>query len=128
MGKWGVKDTIRLIEMFKSHPSLWDQDSQEYRMKRKKQKDLRFIASSMGVEKSIIEKKWKSLRTIYKSELNKIMASMRTGKEYLSPWRYFGYLRFLYKKRDQVTIQDSLSPVSNFVSLKLIIITMASFF
>ncbi|XP_036321951.1 uncharacterized protein LOC118735975 [Rhagoletis pomonella] len=113
MGKWSVKDMIKIIELFKSHPSLWDLHSHEYRMKRKKQKDIRFIANSMGVEKAIIDKKWKSLRTIYKSELNKIEASKRTGKEYVSPWRYFGYMSFLYQKRNhsQVTIKESMSPL-----------------
>ncbi|XP_054744701.1 uncharacterized protein LOC129249095 [Anastrepha obliqua] len=111
--KWSVKHIIELIELFKAHPSQWDQSSRDYRLKRKKEKDLLAIAGSMGVEKTVIEKKWKSLRTIYKSELNKIAASKKAGNLYVSPWRYFGYLRFLYGNRDESEISTQ-EPLCSF--------------
>lgn len=77
---------------------MWDKSVKESKLKCIREKDLSEVAENMGMEKSDIERKWKSLRTHCCAELRKMKESRASGgnRVYFSNWRFLKAMKFVY--------------------------------
>ncbi|KAJ8343121.1 hypothetical protein SKAU_G00330490 [Synaphobranchus kaupii] len=88
----------QLIVMVQAYPVLFNVFQKEYRDKRLKIEAWRAIASALGIDVGECQKRWKSLRTIYKREKNRESQQKRSGAAggaERRPWRFMKAMAFL---------------------------------
>ena len=61
--KWKDELVEKLIDLYEERPRLWDISDRSYSKRDVKEKALSEIKEEMGIEVSIIQAKWKALRT-----------------------------------------------------------------
>lgn len=89
---------IKLINLYRSHPILWDMNSKLYRRNDLKAKSYEEIADEMKMPVDVIKKKIRSLRTTYTGEKRK-MNHKKSGsgveENYTSSLSWFDEMSFL---------------------------------
>jgi len=89
--KWNDELVEKLIDLYEERPCLWDISDRSYSKRDVKEKALSEIKEEMGIEVSIIQAKWKVLRTQYGREVAKenktksgqSVTSTKNSKEYV---------------------------------------------
>lgn len=112
--KWSEERIIDLIHHFEFRPLLWNPNDVEFRVNYKKDEALSQISKLMGMPKEDIKKKWRILRTQFKSELNKMRKSKSIDDLYVSDWRYLRPMKFMYDSCNEEA-SNELYYVSNAV-------------
>lgn len=90
---------LRLIHEFKIRPNLWDSTQENY-LKNKKQRQIGIseIAALFETNDHDIERRWRSLRTIYRRELKKMEDERKKGRQVRVKWFPFSYMdEFLHR-------------------------------
>ncbi|RZB40369.1 uncharacterized protein BDFB_005149 [Asbolus verrucosus] len=96
------KFLVEFIDLYKSHPTLWQIKNKEYRDKAKKAAAYELLVNKCrevepDCDKDTVVKKINSLRTCYRKELKKVQRSLRagTGEVYKPKLWYYDLLSFL---------------------------------
>lgn len=86
-----------LIELYQSHPVLWDPTDPTYKNKVKKIDAWRSISQALAVERAEVEKKMKTLIGQFRREQKKMntKSGAGTGDAYISTWFAFNSMKFL---------------------------------
>ncbi|EEZ99902.1 uncharacterized protein LOC655346 [Tribolium castaneum] len=88
------------IDLYKSHPSLWQIKNKDYRDRTKKAAAYEVLINKCRevepeCDKDTVVKKINSLRTCYRKEFKKVQRSVKAGGEYKPKLWYFDLLSFL---------------------------------
>ena len=105
--EWTKDATIRLVELFREKPELWDTSGSSYRDKAKKQIAWNEIAMTMGVGVKEVEKKMRVLIGQFQREEKKVMSRYEYGKPKDSKWFCYNHLYFIrgrYKPRQNLGV------------------------
>ncbi|XP_045101913.1 transcription factor Adf-1-like [Portunus trituberculatus] len=95
--EWTKEQKFMLIELYQSHPVLWDPTDPTYKNKVKKLDAWRSISQALAVERAEVEKKMKTLIGQFRREQKKRNAKSGagTGDAYISTWFAFKSMKFL---------------------------------
>lgn len=99
--EWTREQTLSLIDLYRSHPVLWDNKHSDYKNKPKKADAWRTIAVAMEIERAEVERKIRTLTAQFRREVRKMKEWMSgDGAEdvYKSSWFAFERLSFLIDK------------------------------
>ncbi|XP_065209264.1 uncharacterized protein LOC135837799 [Planococcus citri] len=98
---WQVQDTVKLINLYRTVPELWNPDHADYKNKTARRAALTKLAEGLDLSTTEIEKKLRGLRTQFARE------HLRESSGQKSVW--FGYqsLLFLAKGRKCIFMDDS---------------------
>lgn len=77
--KMNKNDVIKLINLYKENPCLWDINSRLYKRHDFKSTAYENISQNMNLPVEVIKKKIKSLRNTYTTEKKKIETSKKSG-------------------------------------------------
>jgi len=93
---WSDSRILSFIEMYRSHPVLWDIRLNEHKDKTKRRAALMELAEHFGVTKEEVERKIKNLLSHYSRELKKVELGMACPEfRYRSKWFCFASMQFL---------------------------------
>lgn len=99
---------LKLIEMYRDRPVLWDCRLSEYKDSNKRHDAFTEIAVAFEVDKTEIEKKIRGLLTVFAREVKKEKDSRRSGaganEVYNSKWYCYTTLSFL---KDRNTVRNA---------------------
>ncbi|KAK7076662.1 hypothetical protein SK128_027149 [Halocaridina rubra] len=118
--EWTRNMTLRLIELYRDRPCLWQHKSDAYRnkaQKRKAYRDLYAYVKSVNPKCTldIVKNKLHSIRGQYKRELKLIAASKKAGASaeevYVPRLWCFNHLEFLDEEDKQSEATSSTNPV-----------------
>ncbi|MPD06873.1 hypothetical protein E2C01_102704 [Portunus trituberculatus] len=95
--EWTKEHTFMLIELYQSHPVLWDPTDPTYKNKVKKLDAWRSISQALAVERAEVEKKMKTLIGQFRREQKKRNTKSGAGTDdaYISTWFAFNSMKFL---------------------------------
>ena len=96
--EWTRDQTVVLIDLYRSHPVLWDVTCTDYRNKIKKADAWRDISAAMGVERAEVERKMRSVLAQFRRERKKTKdhkSGDGADDVYKSSWFAFESLSFL---------------------------------
>lgn len=93
---WSKDNIIKLIELFRDYPVLWDAKVADYKNRNKKHDAWNEIALAMKVERSEVEKKMRCLIGQYQRNTKK--AKSGAGADGDPKWPYFNMFTFLKDK------------------------------
>lgn len=101
--EWTREQTLVLIDLYRSHPVLWDNKLSDYKNKLKKAEAWRTIAVAMEIERAEVERKIRILTTQFRREVKKMKkewmpAGDGTEDVYKASWFAFESLSFLIDK------------------------------
>ncbi|XP_063242791.1 uncharacterized protein LOC134542453 [Bacillus rossius redtenbacheri] len=112
--EWSEEDMLGLIEVYRTHPVLWDPSNRDYYKKAKKMDAWRDIAVTVGQLEDECRKKMISLLSSYRREKSKEKNTIGTGKGtsevYTSRWFAYESLKFL-EGRDKPRPTMNTEPV-----------------
>ena len=100
--KWNDQTVEKLIDLYEERPCLWDISDQSYSKRDVKEKALSVLKDELDIELSIIQAKWKSLRTQYGKELakeNKTKSGQSVDELYEISWAFMQKMRFVDQVR-----------------------------
>ena len=109
--KWNDQTVEKLIDLYEERPCLWDISDQSYSKRDVKEKALSVLKEELDIELSIIQAKWKSLRTQYGKELakeNKTKSGQSVDELYESSWAFMQKMRFVDQVRKTATSTPTL--------------------
>ncbi|XP_065356500.1 uncharacterized protein LOC135950904 [Calliphora vicina] len=89
--KLNTAEIFKLIDLYRSHPILWDSTSKMFRRKDLRTEAYNDIAFEMGMTVEFVQKKIHSIRSTYTGEIRK----MNSGDEYVSHLCWFNEMTFL---------------------------------
>lgn len=113
--EWNKENTALLIEYFKEKRELWDSTSEHFKNRNKKHDAWMHLASKFDTEKSVVEKKMRSLIGQFQRELRK-PRSGAGAEEIPSKWFGFELLLFLKdKNKVRSTNEAGISEVKEFL-------------
>ncbi|KAL7633564.1 UNVERIFIED_CONTAM: hypothetical protein RMT77_016097 [Armadillidium vulgare] len=99
MDNWAEESSLYLIEVYKSHPMLWDPKDPNYYRKSVKEDAWREISDLLGQSEDKCRNKMLSLLSSYRRERakeNKLKGTYKYSSEgYCSRWFAYEALRFL---------------------------------
>ncbi|CAK1596286.1 unnamed protein product [Parnassius mnemosyne] len=110
--EWNKENTALLIEYFKEKRELWDSTSVHFKDRNKKHDAWMDLADKFDKEKSVIEKKMRSLIGQFQRELKK-PRSGAGAEELTSKWFGFELLLFLKDKNKVRSTKVAGIPESN---------------
>ena len=99
--QFNVDERELLIDFFKSHPSLWDRNTTEYRDRNLHDSLLEKLVDEFDnkFKKEDIKQEWHSLQVSYKREKAREEGSKTSGsgcsEVYYSTWKHFNQMEFL---------------------------------
>lgn len=98
---WQVQDTLKLINLYRSVPEMWNPEHADYKNKTARRAALMKLAEGLDTSCAEIEKKLRGIRTQFARE------HIRQSSGQKSIW--FGYqpLSFLAKGRKCIFMDDS---------------------
>lgn len=102
MAKWKEETTIKFLELYKRHETLWDKNSETYRKKEDRQLAMEAIIKefnlpNFGVKE--LKAKIKILRSTYLNEVHKIAYSVqKNGYKRKPTLKWFGIMSSMVKK------------------------------
>lgn len=91
---WTSEQTMKFIDGLRSNPCLWDLTSLDYKNRNKKNDALATLGKEFGVDSHEVDKKIQSLKTQFRREHKKLLASKKSGCPIKSTW--FGYESLLF--------------------------------
>ncbi|XP_049861152.1 myb-related transcription factor, partner of profilin-like isoform X2 [Schistocerca gregaria] len=89
--EWERNNTVRLIELIRARPCLWDASSRRYTERHCRRDALADVARTLGVSLLCVQKKWTNLRTQYFRERTRL----QTIPGHSPRWFGFNMMRFL---------------------------------
>ncbi|XP_049779299.1 uncharacterized protein LOC126176199 [Schistocerca cancellata] len=89
--EWEHNNTVRLIELIRARPCLWDKTSRRYTERHCRRVALADMARTLGVSLLCVQKKWANLRTQYFRERTRL----QTVPGHSPRWFGFNMMRFL---------------------------------
>ncbi|CAK1602449.1 unnamed protein product [Parnassius mnemosyne] len=110
--EWNKENTALLIEHFKEKRELWDSTSIHFKDRHKKHDAWMDLADKFDTEKSVIEKKMRSLIGQFQRELKKLRSGAR-AEELTSKWFGFELLLFLKDKNKVRSTKEAGIPEAN---------------
>lgn len=96
--EWTEDMCLKLIEIYRDYPILWDPTNSQFKLAKKKIDIWQLIAKEFNCEISEVKKKIESLLTSYRRELrreNTTFSGMGTEDLYKSKWFAFKAMQFL---------------------------------
>ncbi|KAK7068178.1 hypothetical protein SK128_025789, partial [Halocaridina rubra] len=96
--EWTRDQTTLVIDLYRSHPALWDATCTDYKNKIQKADAWRDISAAMGVERAEVERKMRTVLAQFRRELKKIKDSKSDDGAvdvYKTSWFAFDSLSFL---------------------------------
>lgn len=96
--RWSDEMNIKFVKFYRQHECLWDQCNGMYTNKSARQSALVDIASKMNIEEfgsPEVNRKIKSLRATYHSEMKKYRSNEKCGNEgiYTTALKWFEDMR-----------------------------------
>ncbi|GIY01156.1 MADF domain-containing protein [Caerostris darwini] len=97
---WSNKECLRLINLYRSHESLWNPKDPYYYTKKKKQEAWEQIATEMNLDKTVIRSKMDSLLGSFRAQRSRCRQKTIAGTQtkYSSKWFAYDSLQFLLQK------------------------------
>ncbi|XP_063538246.1 uncharacterized protein LOC134747583 [Cydia strobilella] len=102
--QWTNQNVFKLIEMFEERELLWNTMLEEYKDRNKKHKAWYEIANAFELERSVVEKKMRSLIGQFQRELKKDKSGV--GCDEVSNWFAFKKLMFLRNHNKPASTRD----------------------
>ena len=96
--KWTDEEVEKLIDLYEERPCLWDISDRSYSKRDLKEKALSEIKEALEIDLSIIQAKWKSLRSQYGREMakeQKTKSGQSVDDLYESSWTYVQRMKFV---------------------------------
>lgn len=95
-----VLRALQLIQEFKIRPHLWDSSQDNYYNKNRKNRQLGIaeIAAILKTSDQDVERRWRSMRTIYRRKLKEVLFGRRRGRQVKIKWAPYSYMdEFLHR-------------------------------
>lgn len=73
--EWSEDKMIRLIELIRDRPLIWNAESEDYKKRHKRTSAFGEVADCIGVQREEVERKWKVLQTQFRREHSKAAAA-----------------------------------------------------
>lgn len=86
---------IRMIELYKRYPCLWDTKSPYYWNRVERAKAEQSIADVLKYPAALINTKWQVLRNEFRIERNRMQRQNATETPQKSKWQFYSHLEFL---------------------------------
>lgn len=93
--RFSPEKKIRMIQLYKKHPCLWDTKHMDYWNRIERSKAEKEIADLLKYPEALVNIKWQVLRNDFRMERNKVLKSHATANAYISKWPFYSYLEFL---------------------------------
>lgn len=111
--EWNDEQSLKLIQLYKDHPILWDSTCSQYKLGKKKIENWREIATELNTNAVEAKKKIENLLASYRRERNREVRPSGAGSDeiYHSKWFAFQAMQFLndkFKPRPTKDTTDSL--------------------
>lgn len=114
---------IRMIQLYKKHPCLWDTKHMDYWNRVERSKAEKEIADLLKYPEALVNIKWQVLRNEFRVERNKVLKSHGSADAYISKWPFYSHLQFLnnqsnrpYKLSKRQTVSRATDDPFNDVS------------
>lgn len=114
---WSIENIDKFINLYKQHDCLWNPELESYKNFHLKKTALNKIVTDMrmpGLTTSIAKDRIKSIRTMYRRELNKVMKSMAsaTNSRYVYKPKLFWFKQMdAFMRRVTVSRMDTTNLV-----------------
>lgn len=99
MERFTQRDILKLLEIYKSEESLWNINSNAYKLLHIKNKAYQKLANELSCDVNTVKKKLRYLRSAYVAEKKKCDSSKKSGSSsddvYISNLYYFDAMHFL---------------------------------
>ncbi|KAL7299575.1 hypothetical protein TKK_0007339 [Trichogramma kaykai] len=104
---------FQLIEEVRKRPQFWNKNQTGFELKRQKGEEWNRVAIILNIDKTVIQKKWKSIREIFKREYKKVQNSTKSGAgaadAYVSADPYYESLLFLKNTLEPAETESNLA-------------------
>ncbi|GBP28785.1 hypothetical protein EVAR_19829_1 [Eumeta japonica] len=116
MTAWTRGNIFKLIELYRSHPSLWNPHRSDHKDRDKRERKLEYIAQQMNMPIEEVVRKIRNLRTQLQQEVKKVKEkqcvapSQLLDKSYRSTWCYYDALQFLNTGDEEETVDVTNRP------------------
>lgn len=125
--EWTNAQVLELIEMYRLRPVLWNCRLSEYKDRNKRHDAFVEIADNFKTDKAEVEKKIKSLLTIFAREVKKVKDSQKSGagsdEIYVSKWYCYSSLLFLRDRNAPRNTIDTKVSRAHFIAYSKILLT-----
>jgi len=108
--EWTNENSLKLIELYRDRPVLWDCRLSDYKNRNKRADALLEISVSFGVTKEEVERKLKNLVSHFSREIKKEKSSAKSGAGgdvYKSRWFAFDSMMFLRDRNEPRGMADT---------------------
>ncbi|XP_037961453.2 uncharacterized protein LOC105382124 [Plutella xylostella] len=105
---WRQCEILKLIELYKSHPELWDKEHGSYYRKGAKIQAIKQIAESLNKLAPEVQTKIKNLRTVFANTHHKVSTAIKKyGKFTGKLW--YGYRKMAFLNKDSLDVCEKIS-------------------
>ena len=116
--KLSLKDTLRIIKLYKENPCLYKTDHENYDDLSARRSALESIRDSMGIPNATVEeikRKLKSLRSTFMQEYKKVKKAQESGHSYIPKLKWYELFTFVLNNRSTEEYIGSVSTFSAFL-------------
>lgn len=119
--EWSEEQVVHLIELYETHPNLWNTRDPKYKKRNVKKDSIREIAEALNIETEEVERKLSVILAQYRRARGKASRMIKSGmgadeiKDQL--WFGFKYFAFLHDKNEP---NSEVRETSNKVNILLI--------
>lgn len=113
--EWTTEKSLKLIELYRERPLLWDPTDSQYKLGKNKLAAWKEIADLMKTDATEVKKKTESLLASFRRERQRegtILSGTGVDEVYRSKWFAFQSMAFLIDKFKSRRIKHTNDPVS----------------
>lgn len=112
--EWSKQTTLKLIDLYRDKPVLWNQTHCDYKNKRKRFAAWADISNELNIDKGELEKKIKNVNSQFLRELKRLKETKTSPDDkYESHWFAFDSLLFLRDKTKLTPSRDDAGVTNN---------------